>query len=213
MSAMDALERARRLRNEADEVLERARVLEILRRYGRVVPTGSYFLDVMAFPDIDLYVSGVPLEQLFAIGAQLAASPLVFQVVFEKTLEERLAGGLYLKPRIRYGDWGRPWKVDIWSFDDARIEGLMAPMRRFRELMTPQLREQIIRYKVSLLNAEGRTPMQSGWWIYKAFLEEGITDPEQVGRFLVDHGIQVETPPCGGSSSRPAAPTQPCPLA
>jgi hypothetical protein len=192
---MDALERARRLREEADEVLDRARVLETLRRYGRVVPTGSYFLDAMAFPDIDLYVSAVSLEQLFAAGAQLAASPLVFQVVFEKTLEERLAGGLYLKPRIRYGDWGRPWKVDIWSFDDARIEELMAPMRRFKERMTPQLREQIIRYKVSLLNAEGRTPMLSGWWIYKAFLEEGLTDPAQVSRYLVGHGIQVEHPP------------------
>jgi len=189
---LNPLERARRLEEEADFVLHEAGVHDALRTYGRVVPTGSYFLDLMVYPDIDLYISQVSLEQLFAIGAQLARSPLVFQVIFEKDFDQTMAGGFYLKPRIRYGDWGRPWKIDIWALDDAAIDERMAPMRRFQEKMTPPLREAILQYKVSILTSSQRTPMHSGYFIYRAFLDEGISDPGEVTRFLVEHGIQMQ---------------------
>jgi hypothetical protein len=111
--------------------------------------------------------------------------------VFEKSTDPSLPGGLYVKLRVAYGDWGRPWKIDIWSVDRAVITQKMEPMHRFRRCMTPQLREQIIRYKRSVLTAEGRTPMYSGYYIYKAFIDEGITDAERVTRYLIEHGIQV----------------------
>jgi len=201
---MDPLERARRLRVEADVVLREAGVLEALQPHGPVVPTGSYFLDVMAFPDIDLYIPAVSVEQLFSIGGQIARSPLVFQVVIEKDIDQTMAGGLYLKPRVRHGDWGRPWKVDIWSMEEAAIDEKMAPMYRFRDKMTPALREAIIRCKVSLLTSELRTPTYSGYWIYRAFLDEGLSDPADVTQYLVKHGIKVQaspSPPCGREGS------------
>jgi hypothetical protein len=156
------------------------------------VPTGSYFLDVMAYPDIDLYITKVSIDQLFAIGAQLAKSDLVFRVEFEKSNEPRLPRGLYLKPRIAYGDWGRPWKVDIWSLDEAVIEQLMQPMWRFQTRMTAQLREQIIRYKLSVMTKLNRPPMYSGYFIYKAFIDEGMTDFDQVTAYLIANGIRME---------------------
>ena len=185
------LERARRLREEADIVMREVGVLEILRPFGRVVPTGSYFLDVMAFPDIDLYMPKVGINQLFAIGGRIARSPLVFQVVMEKDFEQTMAGGLYLKPRIRFGDWGRPWKIDIWSMEEAAIEERMAPMHRFQEKLTPALREAILRYKNAILTPELRTPAYSGYFIYRAFLDEGLRQPEDVTRYLVEHGIRM----------------------
>jgi hypothetical protein len=180
------------LRQEADLVLGKVRLYEILEPYGRVVPTGSYFLDVMMYPDIDVYLSRVPLEALFAIGGQLAACELVYQVVFEKSRLEGLPGGLYLKPRIEYGQWGRPWKIDIWALDDAVIDEKMADVVRFRQEMTPEVRERIVRYKYSILTADGRTPMYSGYYICKAFIDEGLTDFGQVTRYLVEHGIKME---------------------
>ena len=189
--ALEPLERARKLREEADVVMREIGLLEILNPYGRVVPTGSYFLDVMAVPDIDVYVPKVRLSELFTIGSRLARSPLVFQVVMEKDFQRMMDGGLYLKPRILYGDWGRPWKIDIWSMDNAALEERMAPMYRFREKMTPELREAIVRYKVSILTDEHRTPTYSGYHIYRAFLDEGLTDFQDVTHYLVEHGIQV----------------------
>lgn len=189
---MEPLERAATLRREADVVLRQVRVYDILRPHGTIVPTGSYFLDVMVYPDIDLYLSRVSIGQLFEIGGQLAGSDLVFRVEFEKSNEPRLPGGLYLKPRIAYGDWGRPWKIDIWSLDDQVVEQLMQPMWHFQEKMTPELREQIIRYKLSVMTKLNRPPMYSGYFIYKAFIDEGMTEYHQVTDYLIANGIRME---------------------
>ena len=189
---MDPIERASKLRQEADFVLQQVKVYDILRPHGTIVPTGSYFLDVMAYPDIDLYLSKVSIDQLFDIGAQLAKCDMVFRVEFEKSDEPRLPGGLYLKPRIAYGDWGRPWKIDIWSLDDQVIERLMQPMWHFQSKMTAQLREQIIRYKFSVMTKLDRPPMYSGYFIYKAFIDEGMTEFHQVTAYLIANGIRME---------------------
>jgi hypothetical protein len=145
--SINPLQRSASLRQEADFILQAVNLYEIVQPYGRITPTGSYYLDVMAYPDIDLYLSKVTVEKMFAIGGQLAACDLVYQVVFEKSQTPRLPGGLYLKPRIAYGEWERPWKIDIWSLADELIDEKMAEMHRFKQVMTAEIREQIIRYK------------------------------------------------------------------
>lgn len=119
---MNPIERSATVRREADLVLQVIGLYDILAPYGRVVPTGSYFLDVMIYPDIGLYVSRIPLGQLFLIGSQIARSEMVYEVVFQKSRIAALPGGLYLKARVDYGDWGRPWKINIWSLDDSVID-------------------------------------------------------------------------------------------
>jgi hypothetical protein len=147
---MDPLERSARLRQEADTVMGEVGLVDILRPFGRIAFQGSYFLDVMIYPDIDLYIPKVSIAQLFQIGGQLAACERVREVVFQRSRVPELPGGLYLKRRIEYGDWGRPWKIDIWSVDEAIIDRQMATMQGFKDKMTDQSREQIIRYKLDL---------------------------------------------------------------
>ena len=187
--SLNPVERAAALRQEADSVLQEVKLYEIVRPYGQVVPTGSYYLDVMMYPDIDLYISKVSVEDLFDIGAQLAKCEMVYQVVFEKSRTAQLPGGLYLKPRIERGEWGRPWKIDVWSLEDAVIDAKMEEIRRFKEEMTAQVRERILRYKYSVLTKNHRTPMYSGYHICKAFIDEGLTDFGQVTEYLVERGI------------------------
>lgn len=189
---MNPIERASVLRQEADVVMREIGLLDLLSQYGEVTFSGSYFLDVMVYPDIDLYLSRVTVAQMFEIGGQLAESASVREVVFAKSSEPDLPGGLYLKPRVDYGNWGRLWKIDIWSLDDVIVEQQMRDMWRFKERMTPQLREQIVAYKVSVLTSAHRTPMYSGYFIYKAFFDEGMTDFAQVTQYLVEHGIRME---------------------
>jgi hypothetical protein len=190
---MDPIEHATKVKKEADVVLGLTRITDIVRPYAQVYPTGSYFLDVMVYPDIDLYITAVSIEQLFEIGAQIATCEQVIQVVFERTDNPMLLpDGLYLKPRVNYGDWGRPWKIDIWSLEERVIQEKMTEMRHFQEQMTPELRLQIIQYKLSVMTSQKRTPMYSGYYIYKAFIDEGLTDPESVTQYLVLNGIQME---------------------
>jgi hypothetical protein len=165
----------------------------ILLPYSSVIPTGSYYLDVMAYPDIDLYITEVSVEQLFKIGARIAASDLVTQVVFERFDDSmHMPGGLYLKTKLNVGDWGRPWKIDLWSLPESVIIRKVEEMYQFLCKMTPYMREQIIRYKLSVLTPQKRTPRYSGIYIYKAFIDEGLTDFEDVTRFLISNGIEVE---------------------
>jgi len=187
------LERSDKLRREADLVLGLIRLYDILRPYGKVYQSGSYFLDVMVYPDIDLYITKVNIDQLFEIGARIAGCELVTQVVFERTDDPvNMPEGLYLKSRVNYGDWGRPWKIDIWSLEEKIILHKMADMYYFKVNMTPGLREQIIRYKLSVMTSQLRTPMYSGYYIYKAFIDEGLTDFESVTQYLISNSIQME---------------------
>jgi len=186
-------EQSDKLKLEADFVLGLIRLDDILRPYGKVFPTGSYFLNVMVYPDIDLYIPKVSIDQLFMIGARIASCELVTQVVFERTDDPvNLPGGLYLKSRVRYGEWGRPWKIDLWSLEEKVILNKMADMHNFQVKLTPALREQIVRYKLSVMTSQKRTPMYSGYYIYKAFIDEGLADFESVTQYLVSNGIQME---------------------
>jgi hypothetical protein len=186
----DPLELAETLHHQADLLQADLHLAEIIAPYGPITPTGSYFLNVMVYPDIDIYLPRLTIEQLFAVGGQLAQGENVIQVVFEQN-DPMLPGGLYLKLRIASNAWPRPWKLDLWSIDPDLLEQKMAPMRRFLARLTPELRLQIIRYKLSVLTPAGRTPMYSGYFIYEAFIEHGLTDFEQVTRYLVANGIQM----------------------
>jgi hypothetical protein len=65
----------------------------------------------------------------------------------------------------------------------------MEIMLRYKKMLTPDLRSQIILYKTSLLNNAGRTPRYSGYFIYKAFLDEGLRDPAEITGYLIANGI------------------------
>ena len=188
---MDPCKRSAVLRQEADQVLARIGLFECLAGCRRVVLTGSYYLDVMIYPDIDLYISKISIEQAFAISAQLAKCQLVRAIVFEKSSTPELGDGIYLKARVDHGDWGRLWKIDIWSLEDSIIDKKTGEIEHFKKKMTPARRGQILHYKSSIITSQKRTPMYSGWFIYKAFIDEGITDPEQVSAYLRQNGIKI----------------------
>ena len=181
---------AERLHQQAGQLLADLRLAEIIAPYGAITPTGSYYLNVMVYPDIDIYLPRLTIAQLFLLGGQLVQAEGVVQAVFEQN-DPMMPGGLYFKLRIANKVWGRPWKVDLWSLDPDLMEEKMAPMRHFLARLTPELRLQIIRYKLSVLTPAGRTPMYSGYYIYKAFIDDGLSDFEQVTRCLVANGIQV----------------------
>jgi hypothetical protein len=188
---MSPLERAAKLKHEAGLLLQEIQLADSLRSFGRLIPTGSYFLDVMVYPDLDLYLSPVSVAQLFQLGAHLASFEKVYEVVFQKSRRADLPGGLYLKARVEYGDWGHPWKIDIWSLADTLIAAKMQEMQGFKERMTAHLREQIITYKFSIMTEQQRTPMFSGLHVYRAFIDEGLSDFGEVSQYLLDHGIKM----------------------
>jgi hypothetical protein len=82
--------------------------------------------------------------------------------------------------------------VDLWWLEADLIQEKMEIVHHFKQRLTPELRRQIIMYKYSLLNSAGRTPQFSGYFIYKAFLDEGLRDPVDVTDYLISNNIQID---------------------
>lgn len=188
---MNPLERAALLKTQADFLLCDLRLAERFALCGGIYPTGSYYMDMLVYPDIDMYIPKISIPEIFAAMLPIAEHPLVEQLVFDKAGLADLPGGLYCKPRIRYGNWQRPWKMDIWFVDLPIIQDKMAEMQRLRDKLTPSLRELIINYKLTLINADHRTPPFSGYFIYKAVLDEGLRKPEEIRAYLTRNGVQM----------------------
>ena len=183
--------RSKQLRREADEVLARIHLREHCARIGDLILTGSYSLDLMMYPDVDLYLPPTTPEVLLAVGAELAQYDCVKKLNFEKGEDGDLKEGLYIKPVVQMGDWGRPWKVDIWSLPLPVIAKKQAELESLKRQMTDEHRHRILDCKYRLLNAEGRTPMFSGIHIYRAIVDHGMTELDQIVGYLKQNGIRV----------------------
>lgn len=193
---MNAIELARRLRQEADDILHQRGLEAILRAYGRVSPTGSYALDAMAWPDLDINMVLEPdphsTRSFFRLGEQVAALGGVISMRFNNCLVRRIEDwpkGLYWGVRLETPRQPIPWKIDIWAHDAYQFADNMALMDRIQAAMTADARRSIIEVKHALLTPEGRTPVLSGYHIYQAVLFEGITDLEGIRNYLRRQGV------------------------
>ncbi len=188
---MKPIERSAKLKKEANQLLREIKLAELCRDIGELTPTGSYYLDVMIYPDIDLYLPPATPGQLFQIAAHLVENHPVLRVNFLNGGPGPLKNALYIKPVIAMGDWERPWKVDIWAVSQAFIDQKTAELRKYKEIMTPELRELIVDYKYSILNEEFRTPMFSGIFIYQAVLDHGLRNFAEITEYLRENSITV----------------------
>ena len=64
---------AERLHQQAGQLLADLRLAEIIAPYGAITPTGSYYLNVMVYPDIDIYLP--KLSHRAALLGRRAACP------------------------------------------------------------------------------------------------------------------------------------------
>lgn len=184
-------ERARALRNEADTVLEMVQLREHCASIGQIIFSGSYFLDLMMYPDIDLYLPLTTPKILFALAAKFAEYDFVKKIIFEKGEPGELEKGFYLKPIIEYGNWKRPWKIDIWSLPLDIVNKKQKEIQNFKDRMTPAQRKLILEYKYSILTETGRTPMYSGIYVYRAIIDLGLKDFNRITDYLKDNGIEM----------------------
>jgi hypothetical protein len=188
---MNPTERSAKLRTEADELLRNIKLAELCSAIGTLIPTGSYYLDLMVYPDIDLYLPPATPRQLFQMVTHLVEHHPVERVNFLNGGPGPLKNGLYIKPVIAFGDWERPWKIDIWAVDQSFIAEKNAELRSIKERMTPEQRELIVNYKYSILTPAYRTPMFSGVYIYRAVIDYGMVDHKEITEYLREHAIEI----------------------
>jgi hypothetical protein len=182
-------DRSRALRHEADEVLDLIRLNDHVAPIGPLMPTGSYFMDLMMYPDIDFNLPLATPEKLLGVGAELSKLKCVRKIRYLRGGSGDLENGFYLKPEISHGNWGRLWKIDIWSLPSAILEKTHAEMADLKTRITPEHRAIILDAKYRLLTDKGRTPMYSGIFIYRAVIDHGLTEFSEIVKFLKGSGI------------------------
>ena len=84
-----------------------------------------------------------------------------------------------------------PLRFDIWSLPESVIQKKQAVLIDYKERMTAEHRDRILDFKLRLLTQEGRTPMFSGFHIYRAVIDHDVHDLDQVILFLKENGIDI----------------------
>lgn len=164
--AKNKLERkAKQLHNRAGLLLQDTRLISQLKQFGRVVITGSYAMDLMTNPDIDIYVINHKMTKKIAVAVlnKLIYSNYFRGHLFYDFTVHRHIGfpkGWYvgLKKRVR----GEKWKMDIWLLKkDVRP-------RLNTQQMTRTQRRKILALKT---RRDGLGIDVPAWYIYQAVLK------------------------------------------
>ena len=149
-------------------------------------------MDLMMYPDVDLYLPPTTPESLLRVAVELSKYDCVKKMNYLRGGPGPLKEGLYLKPIVAHSNWGRPWKIDIWSLPTALIDKNQSELIELKSRMTSKHRTLILKLKHQLLNEEGRTPMFSGIFIYKAVIDHGLQELRAISQFLRDNDIDVK---------------------
>lgn len=177
------LDRANELKRAADKLLRETGIIDILARLGAVHPVGSYRLDAMYRPDIDLIVIA---DELRADAAVTATKQLLDQCHFQTVgfadwasyANPEGATGYYWELRALRGDvW---WKLDIW-YTTPRADRSIEPAEHFARLLqdNPAARDVILRIKAHFFDGTKYRDGVTGFAIYDAVLNDGRMSVER----------------------------------
>jgi len=196
---MDVLKIADQLRQEADALLNNDLLWQPFSSTGIIHLAGSTYLDLLVFPDLDVYYETKNPDHLISTFADATRNLIrcedVTSIECEKDMHKRypkqVPKGIFLQYRFNNGM--RLWKVDIWAVEDKRVLiEKMQESKKFKETMTPQQRKTILLSKHKLAAPFGRTPVGSSYLVYKAVLEEGLNDIEEILAYIRKHGGNVD---------------------
>jgi hypothetical protein len=147
---------ANRLREQANLILRKARLLDLLAEYGKVNVTGSYALNLMTTGDIDIHVTNPTIKK---VAVKEVLDRLIAQNFFDgyhfhdwvshfKTarivFHDEPLKGYYIALKIVFRK--RRWKIDIWFLKRPDSKGVRL-MKMIEDNMTDKTRSTILRLK------------------------------------------------------------------
>jgi hypothetical protein len=176
------------LRAEATAILQNGGLLSLLTAYGRVVPHGSYSLDLMVWRDLDLYVSPPSLRvgAWFELGGRIADALGAHRMHFRDERanpSDGLPRGLYWGIYLRDEPYG-PWKIDLWAVETGELERLTAYEEEIARRLTPETRRVVLDIKSRVHTHPQYRRGFSATHIYDAVLDAGVRDLAQFAIYV-----------------------------
>lgn len=170
MSEEEILTYSKKMRGQASALLESTNVEAILKQYGTVNIIGSYPLDLMWDPDIDIVVKA---DDIYT-SAVNALNDIITRNLFQKvefgdfvtfSREGRPKGYiLVLKKEFE----GLKWEIEVWFLDTTETQ--VSITNTIRDALTKASKEVILKKKYERsINGKSKHELSS-MEIYKACL-------------------------------------------
>jgi len=179
---------------ETNSVLKQQAV-ELLKSYEVIsnagVVTGSFALDLMMCPDLDVYLPDDRVPSVFRLAEAIYQNNLTDELYIQKGATLGISEGQHIQVRTNLRAELAKWKIDIWVLPRQVIVEKQAQIESINGRLTDSTRKEIIELKRALLQPNGFTPKYSGIYIYSAYLDEGIRDLPGLKHHLQSKGIAL----------------------
>lgn len=186
------LEESKKVKEQADRLLSQSRILEMLRPYGEVKIGGSYALDCMLRPDIDIFVIAREHDYAKVMNIQRAIMETKFFREFDFVnwvdFEDSEAMDMkeyYFQPWVPFE--GVLWKLDISMFT-SEYDRSHELTDRFKALLDAESDDTkhiaILEIKKAMREGKKYRSGVDGKLIYQAVLEKGVLSLATFEEFL-----------------------------
>lgn len=163
-------------KNNADQLLYDFGLLNELNKYGTPYIVGSYAMDLMAWNDLDIYVSNecMSTEKLYELTSFILNT---FHPMWYEAKKEVSDGKTAWFHGFETEILGELCNVDIWFFDNDTITKALDFSKNIKQklLFNPELKEIVINIKQSLIeNEQYGFDKFSSMDVYKAVFEDNV---------------------------------------
>jgi hypothetical protein len=182
------------IKQEADEILYRKGLLDVLSPFGKPHVHGSYSLDLMTWRDLDIYLETDTLSetQFFAIGERVCK---VFSPVKMSFRNERKANTPGLPHGLYWGIYlgnerAGAWKIDIWAVSTTECHRLLKYGESIKQKLDADMIQRILEIKSACWNDAEYRRSYSSSDIYTAVSEEKVTSIEEFKKYVATLKLQ-----------------------
>lgn len=176
------------LRAEADLLMQKCGLTELLAAYARWFIGGSYNYGLMCWRDLDVYVldPGHDLKKCFKVGYEVTQRLSAKKSRFTNNLGGE-PNGFYWG--IKLGDERRgAWKIDIWFLDETGFEQHLKYCADLSERLTPEKRSAILAIKEAYWQRREYRDTITSDLLYRAVLDQDVTTVTEFENFI-DHKL------------------------
>jgi len=178
-----------RIKTEADLLVLKARLRELLASYPNWFIGGSYSYELMCWRDLDVYVLDPEqdLKRCFDIAYEITRRLAAVKSRFTNNCGSE-PNGFYWG--IKLGDIAQgAWKVDLWFLDQRGYDDHLAYTARMNEALTPDFRSSILSIKEAYWRRPEFRDMVTSDLIYRAVMEYGVKDVQGFDDFLLKRPV------------------------
>jgi hypothetical protein len=181
------------LKEEADQLILKCKLQELLAGYAGWFIGGSYSYDLMCWRDLDVYIldPAHDLKQCFDVGYEITIRLGAKKSRFTNNLGN--PGNVGSEPNglywgIKLGDIRQgAWKLDVWFLDSVCYEQHAVYASEMRQKLTGATRTSILTIKRAYWQRPEFRDTVTSDLIYRAVFENGVRTVSDFERFLSEN--------------------------